>query len=71
MRPDLSNAIVTQRRTQSGIPYFEILECDKKMDSEVLSWFIVWALNNNKNLYYQINRGYNKIGSKDFLESNL
>ena len=71
MRPDLCNALVTERRTQQGLQYFEVLECGEKMDAEVLSWFVIWALNNNKNLQYQVNGGFNKIGSKEFLEANV
>jgi hypothetical protein len=66
MRPDLSNVIVTKRQN-NNIEYYEIIECGKKLDSSVLSWFIQWAFTTRKNLVYQIDGGYNKIGSKEFL----
>lgn len=68
MRPDLSNALVTYRK-HDNVEYFEILECGKKMDSSVLSWFIIWALNNKKNIKYQISGGFNKIGTEEFMNA--
>jgi len=70
MRPDLSNALVTLR-VFNNIEFYEILECGQKMDSSVLSWFIVWALNNGKNLKYQIDGGFTKIGNKEFMNAPI
>jgi hypothetical protein len=70
MRPDLSNALVTQR-SNNGHSWLEVAECGSKMDSEVLSWLVIWALNQGKNLKYQINGGWSKIGSKEFLEAQV
>lgn len=71
MKPNLCKALVTQRKSIEGIIFIQVLECGEKMDSEVLSWLIIWALNNNKNLQYQVNGGFNKIGSKEFLEADI
>lgn len=68
MRPDLSNTLVT-RRIIENIEFYEILECGQKMDSSVLSWLIVWAFNNGKNLRYQIDGGFTKIGSEEFMKA--
>lgn len=70
MRPDLSNALVT-RRLINNIEYYEILECGQKMDSSVLSWFIVWAINTRKNLHYQIDGGFTKIGTEEFMKTQI
>lgn len=70
MRPDLSNVLVTRRYNQN-IEYYEILECGQKMDSSVLSWFIIWALNNRKNLKYQIDGGFSKIGQEEFMKAPI
>lgn len=70
MRPDLCGAVIT-RRQHGEIEYFEIVECGKKLDSSVLSWIVLWALNNSKNIKYQIDRGWNRIGNKQFLEAPL
>jgi hypothetical protein len=41
------------------------------MDSKVLSWLVIWALNNGKNLKYQIDGGWSRIGAKEFMEARL
>jgi len=66
MRPDLCHAITTLKM-QDGIEYYEVLEAGKQLDSAVLSWFIMWALNNKHNLLYEVQGGKNRIGSIDFL----
>jgi hypothetical protein len=70
MRPDMSGVLVT-RRVHEGIEFFTVGECGKKLDAAVLSWLVIWALNNSKNLKYQIDGGWNKIGSKGFMEAQL
>lgn len=66
----MSNALIT-RRQHEQIEFVEITECGKQMDSKVLSWLVIWALNNNKNIKYQIDGGWNKVGSKEFMEAML
>jgi hypothetical protein len=70
MRPDMSNALIT-RRQHENLEFFEVTECGKKMDASVLSWLVIWALNNGKNLKYQIAGGWNRIGTKEFMEAQL
>ena len=59
-------AVVTERNLD-GIQYFDIKECGEKLDSTVLSWLVLWALNTNKNIRYEIDGGWTNIGSKAFL----
>ncbi len=66
----MSGVLVT-RRVHEGIEFFTVGECGKKLDAAVLSWLVIWALNNSKNLKYQIDGGWNKIGSKGFMEAQL
>jgi len=66
MRPDLCHAITTFK-IQDGIEYYEVLEAGKQLDSAVLSWFVMWALNNKYNLMYEVQGGKNRIGSQEFL----
>jgi hypothetical protein len=66
MRPDLCHAITTLK-IQDGVEYYEVLEAGKQLDSAVLSWFIMWALNGKRNLMYEIQGGKNRIGSPEFL----
>ena len=60
MRPDLSKAIVVRRQHDDGV-WLEVGEAGQKMDSAVLSWVLVWAANNNVNVRYQIDGGWNWI----------
>ncbi len=66
----MSNVIVTHRE-HDGIEYFEISECGKKLDSAVLSWLFIWAFNTGRNLKYQIDGGWNKVGNKNFIEARI
>ena len=70
MRPDMCGVVIT-RRNHEGVEFFTVGECGTKMDSKVLSWLVIWALNNGKNLKYQIDGGWSKIGSKEFMEAKL
>lgn len=70
MRPDLSKSIVT-KRIHEKIEFFEISECGEVIQAHVLSWLIIWSLNNGKNLKYQVNGGWNKIGSPEFLNASI
>lgn len=70
MRPDLVNAILVKRR-KNDIDYLEINEASEKLRVEVLSWAVMYCLQNKLNLYYTIDGGANRIGSKDFLALNF
>ena len=70
MRPDLSNIIV-RKLTKDSITYYEVTETEKPMSAPVLNWLIQWALNNTINLYYKINNGPNKLGTKEFIALDL
>ena len=60
MRPDLSKVIVV-RRLKDNEEWIEIKEAGQKLDSAVLSWMTIWAANNNKNLRYQVDGGWNWV----------
>lgn len=70
MRPDMCKAIVTLRKVK-GVEFYDIIESEEVLRADVLSWMTIWALNNNKNIRYQVNGGSNKIGSKEFLAADL
>ena len=67
MKPDLVDIILTMR-TKDNYEYLEVIEAGQTINSEVLNWLIQYALNNNINLHYQVNGGWNKIGNDDFLK---
>lgn len=60
MRPDLSKVIVV-RRERDNKEWIEVKEAGQKIDSAVLSWMVLWAVNNNKNLHYQVDGGWNYL----------
>jgi hypothetical protein len=63
--PENSKAIFTTR-IMKGIEYTMLLEAGAKMDSEVLSWAIPWALANNKNIAWRVMENIFWIGSEEF-----
>jgi hypothetical protein len=63
-RPDLSKVIVVKRQHDDG-EWFEVCEAGQKMDSAVLSWILVWAANNKKNVRYQVDGGWNWLKNSD------
>jgi len=68
MKPDLINAIINKRFTNSGIEFYTVIEAGSILDSKTLSWLVQWALNNNKNIQYNIDGGGNNLGSQEFLK---
>lgn len=76
-KPNLSNVIIRKIKStfqnpigQSSIEieFYEITETGVKMDSSILNWLFIWALNNKKNILYMIDGGINYYGSKEFVE---
>lgn len=68
MRPDKSKVIVTERSVDE-IPYWDVVECGQKLDSEPLSWMLLWALETSGNLQYRIHNAAHKIGSTEFINA--
>ena len=60
MRPDLSKVIAVRRQFDDG-EWLELYESGQKMDSGVLSWVLIWAANNKKNVRYQVDGGWNWV----------
>jgi hypothetical protein len=67
MRPDKSGAIVTEREVE-GIQSWEVSECGDTLTAEVLSWLIMYTIDNQSNLQWRVKSGPLKIGQADFLE---
>ncbi len=68
MKPELTNAMPFFTSV-NGIPYLSLMEVGAKLDSKVLSWVLLFALENNYNFVYQVDGGLNVIGTKDFVEA--
>ena len=74
LKPSMSNVIITKRYRKLDnreIYYYAIDETGKKIDSSVLNWLILFALNKNVNILYRIDGGPNRIGSNEFLSLDL
>ena len=67
MRPKDVNAILVWRK-RDNFDYLDISESGEKLRAEVLSWAVMYCLQNNFNLQYSIDGGLNRIGSRDFLD---
>lgn len=68
MKPNRCNAILTFREVD-GIPFIDLTETGKKLDSTVLSWlFFKYQDGTFPNIRYMIEGGVNYFGTKEFLE---
>ena len=69
LKPSLSKVIFVSREVK-GIKYIAAHEAGGKMDSEVLSWFVMSYVNKMfPNIAYQINGGMNYFGSVEFIKA--
>lgn len=66
-KPNAINAIVDFRKIKH-IKYINVVEAGETLKVEVLSWLILYALNNGLNLHWTINGGPNYLGSQEFLD---
>lgn len=67
LKPNVSGVICTWRATESGIPFLDVVECGRKIDSTVLNWLILEHLKKGQNLRYRVDGGVNFIGQQDFV----
>lgn len=69
LKPSMSNIIITER-DEKGFKYWEISETGGKMPTEVLSWlFQEYVKGNIPFLKYQLNSGWNVVGSNEFFNA--
>ena len=64
-KPSRANAIFVTR-TVKGIEYLKLIEAGRKLDSEVLSWAISYALVNNLNFAWSVLDNMFWIGNEEF-----
>lgn len=68
MKPDQTDIIMIWKPNEDpDLSYIQVIEAGSFMKADVLSWIIHYALNNNLNISYQVNGGWNKIGNQKFL----
>lgn len=68
MKPSLVDVIVTKKyhKEDKNNFYYEIVECGKKIDSEVLNYLILWAFATKSNIVYQVDGRFHKLGDSKF-----
>jgi hypothetical protein len=67
LKPDFSNVIIDYRE-KNGHKYLNLIEAGGVVSSKVLSWFISYGLNNKLNIVWQVEGGYNWIGTEEFIK---
>jgi hypothetical protein len=71
MKPSLSKVIINKIK-HNNVEFYSLIDAGTTLDIKFLNWMIHWALNNDKNLFYKIEGGFeNRIGSKEFLNADL
>lgn len=76
LKPSLSKVIITKRSMmipgQDGlkkVDYYDAIEAGDKIDSSVLNWLILWAIEKNLNFVYEVEGQVYGLGEKQFKES--
>ena len=69
MKPNLVNALLVLDTTKTGVSFVTIKEMGQRLDARVLNW-AVQAIQRNAlaNVRYEIDGGWNFLGTKEFLE---
>lgn len=66
MRPDKCGVILTNK-VFNDVPYIQMVETGKKVDSTILAQVIQYTFYNNKNLEYVVDGNTYHIGSPEFI----
>lgn len=67
MKPDKVNAIIDIKKVDD-MEYISVVEAGETLRSDVLTFIISYALNNGKNLLWEVNGGRHWLGSKKFVD---
>ena len=65
MKLSNSNVIITKKTGKTE--HYQVIEAGVKIDSAVLNWVFLWALNTGNNVLYFVDGGPNRVGSKEFV----
>lgn len=70
MKPSLSGVLVNVEKWGPNREFnmLRVIECGKKLESEVLSWMIQYCRNTNTGLVYQLSGVWNYFGPDQFME---
>lgn len=67
MKPSECDAIIVSRK-MNGFDYIDITEAGGRLDSRILSWFVIACAGGQLgNLSWQVDGGRNWIGSEEFI----
>ena len=73
MKPNLSGVVITKVSAiipfnlgMNKIDYYDVIETNGKIDSSVLNWLIIWAIDNKINLAYEVDGGRHVVGDEEF-----
>lgn len=67
-KPNEINTIIDYRIIDN-IEYINVIEAGSRLDSNVLSWLIIYAQKNNMNIRWTADSGPYWIGTKEFCEA--
>lgn len=67
LAPNRVNAMFSTHE-EDGISHLALTEAGSKLDSEVLTWALMYAMNKNINLLWSCNGGAFYIGEQNFVE---
>ena len=67
MKPNLSKVIAQKLTTKNGISFYKIFECGQKIDSSVLNYLVLHALQNGVNMNIQVGGGWSNYGTQEFI----
>lgn len=70
MKPSRSDVLVSVEKWGPNKEYkmLRVIECGKKLESEVLSWFVQYSRNTGTGIIYQLSGLWNYIGPDYFME---
>lgn len=70
MKPSISGVLVNVEKWGPNREFnmLRVIECGKKLESEVLSWMIQYCRNTGTGLVYQLSGVWNYFGPNEFME---
>jgi hypothetical protein len=68
IKPSQSGIIITTKSWGNNRYYWFVVECGKKIESDVLHWLILYCEKNLIPLEYQVNGNFYRRGPKEFIQ---
>ena len=61
--------VIVANQEINGIPYLLLVEAGNRVDAEVLSWFLAWAVSQQLNVEWQVGEKFHQLGSMEFINA--